>query len=308
MDLNLKCTICKTSKPIFKRAYSGEALCDKCFSKTFIKRVIRTISRYDMLHFKDKIGVAVSGGKDSLTLLHILYNIEKNFPYSQLLAITIDEGIEGYREESLKIVIDTCKKLGIEHVIVSFKEAYGTSLDDMIKISQEKNTFISPCTLCGILRRHLLFHTAKNLNLDVLATAHTLDDIVQTYFLNILRGDINIFEKKIDDEKPKLITPFRLIPEKEVAFYAYLKGYYLQNVPCKYAYSSARNFVRNFLIQYEDNYPGALFTALHSLEKIELVRKKEIKKEKCMVCGERSSRKICRVCEILSKLDLKPNF
>jgi len=305
--MSLKCTICKSSKPVFKRFYSGEILCEKCFSKTFIKRVVRTISHYNMLHFNDKIGVAVSGGKDSLTLLHILYKIEKRFPHSQLLAITIDEGIEGYREESLKIVIDTCKKLGIKHIISSFKEAYGASLDEMIKISQEKKIYISPCTLCGILRRHLLFHIAKNLNLDVLATAHTLDDIVQTYFLNMLRGDVNIF-KKVGDEKPKLITPFKLTPEKEVAFYAYLKGYYLQHTICKYAYSSARNFVRNFLNQYETNYPGALFTALHTFEKIEINKIRENKKEKCRVCGEKSSRKICRVCEILSKLDLKPNF
>lgn len=304
--MSLKCTICKSSKPVFKRAYSGEVLCEKCFSKTFIKRVIKTISRYNMLQYNDKIGVAVSGGKDSLTLLHILYKIERKFPQSQLVAITIDEGIEGYREESLKIVIDTCKKLKIKHVIVSFKEAYGASLDEMIKISQEKNIFISPCTLCGILRRHLLFHTAKNLNLDVLATAHTLDDIVQTYFLNMLRGDINIF-RRINNEKPRLITPFRLTPEKEVAFYAYLKGYYLQHTICKYAYSSARNFVRNFLNQYEANYPGALFTALHTFEKFRISKEEEIKKEKCIICGEKSSKKICRVCEILSKLDLRPN-
>ncbi|MEM2083028.1 MAG: TIGR00269 family protein [Nitrososphaerota archaeon] len=305
--MSLKCTICKSSKPVFKRAYSGEVLCEKCFSKTFIKRVIKTISRYNMLQYNDKIGVAVSGGKDSLTLLHILYKIEKRFPQSQLFAITIDEGIEGYREESLKIVVDNCKKLGIKHIVSSFKEAYGASLDEMIKISHEKNIFISPCTLCGILRRRLLFHIAKNLNLDVLATAHTLDDIVQTYFLNMLRGDINIF-RKISNEKPKLITPFRLTPEKEVAFYAYLKGYYLQSTLCKYAYSSARNFVRNFLNQYETNYPGALFTALHTFEKFEISKEEESKKEKCIVCGEKSSKKMCRVCEVLSKLGLRPNF
>jgi len=306
--MSLKCTICKSSKTVFKRAYSGEILCEKCFSKTFIKRVVKTISRYNMLHFNDKIGVAVSGGKDSLTLLHVLYKIEKKFPHSQLLAITIDEGIKGYREESLKIAIEACKKLKIKHVISSFKEAYGASLDEMIKISQEKNVFISPCTLCGILRRHLLFHIAKNLDLDALATAHTLDDIVQTYFLNVLRGDVNIFIRKVSNEKPKLITPFRLTPEKEVAFYAYLKGYYLQSTLCKYAYSSARNFVRNFLNQYETNYPGALFTALHTFEKFEISEEKESKKERCIICGERSSRKICRVCEILSKLNLKPKI
>lgn len=306
--MGIKCSLCKKYKPIFKRPYSGEILCSKCFSKTFIKRIVKTISRYNMLHFNDKIGVAVSGGKDSLTLLHVLYEIEKKFPQSQLLAITIDEGIEGYREESLKIATDACKKLGIKHIITSFKEAYGKTLDEMIKISQEKNIFISPCTLCGILRRHLLFHKAKDLNLDVLATAHTLDDIVQTYFLNILRGDVNIFEKAISYEKPRLITPFRLMPEKEVALYAHLKGYYLQSVPCKYAYSSARNFVRNFLIQYEENYPGTLYTALHVFEKIKLTEKQEIRKEKCIICGENSSRKICRVCEILSKFDLKTNF
>ena len=81
-----------------------------------------------MLKRGDKVGVAVSGGKDSLSLLQVLHSLARPKGY-ELVALTVDEGVQGYREESIEHADSLAKKLGIEHVLVSYKELYGFDLD-----------------------------------------------------------------------------------------------------------------------------------------------------------------------------------
>ena len=85
-------------KTVYFRAYNGESLCSECFNNSIFEKVKKSISKFDMLHYGDKIGVAVSGGKDSTSLLYILSKITQGHG-TELYALTIDEGIEGYREE-----------------------------------------------------------------------------------------------------------------------------------------------------------------------------------------------------------------
>ena len=119
------CTSCKRREAFFFRPYSGEKLCKKCFSISVEDKVRATIAKYDMLKYNDKIAVAVSGGKDSLSLLHILAKIERNFPNASLVAVSVDEGIRGYRDKAITMAAENCKKLSVEHFIVSFEELYG---------------------------------------------------------------------------------------------------------------------------------------------------------------------------------------
>ncbi|MEM2766682.1 MAG: hypothetical protein QXG75_06085, partial [Candidatus Caldarchaeum sp.] len=99
LQQSVECNVCGEGRVVYHRVYSGEKLCRKCFVKTFVKRVRRTIARYGLLRKDDRIAVAVSGGKDSISLLHVLKKIESGFPKAELFAVTVDEGIEGYRDE-----------------------------------------------------------------------------------------------------------------------------------------------------------------------------------------------------------------
>ena len=126
------CSACKTREAFFYRQYSGERLCRKCFSESIEAKVRSTITRYHMLNFNDHLAIAVSGGKDSLSLLHILAKLKRSRPKTNFTAVTVDEGIKGYRNEALEIAASNCKKLEIPHHIVSFKQLYGFTLDELI--------------------------------------------------------------------------------------------------------------------------------------------------------------------------------
>ncbi|MDH5390544.1 MAG: TIGR00269 family protein, partial [Candidatus Bathyarchaeota archaeon] len=269
------CTLCKRKEAVFMRRYSGEKLCGRCFCKSIENKVRGTISKYEMFEPKDKIMVAVSGGKDSVTLLHILTKIEKAFPDAALSAVTVDEGIKGYRDEALKVAKKNCQKLGVEHVVTSFKEMYGYTLDEIVNMIQErKEKGLTPCSYCGVLRRRALNTAAREAGVDKLATAHSLDDETQTMLLNIIHGDaLRIARAKpvLTVIHPKLVQrvkPVCEVPEKETAFYAYLRRIEFQSIPCPYAQTALRNDIRTMLNRMEEKHAGTKFTVFRSVERI----------------------------------------
>jgi cytoplasmic tRNA 2-thiolation protein 1 len=306
------CTVCERREAFFFRQYSGEKLCRKCFAESIEAKARATIARYKMLEFDDKIAVAVSGGKDSVSLLHVMTKIERSYPRASLVAVTVDEGIRGYRDEALKIAVENCKKLGMEHRVVSFMELYGCTLDEIVKrLKQRSDGGLTPCAYCGVLRRKALNMAARELKADKLATAHTLDDETQTTLLNIFHGDVLRIarEKPVTDEAgPKLvrkIKPFCEIPEKETALYAYTRRIRFQSTPCPYASEALRNDVRVMLNRMEERHAGIKFTIFKSIERIRPVLEEIAEKEglgECSECGEPTTGKICRTCQMLSQI------
>jgi uncharacterized protein (TIGR00269 family) len=294
------------------RRYSGEKLCGRCFCKSIENKVRGTISKYEMFEPKDKIMVAVSGGKDSVTLLHILTKIEKAFPDATLSAVTVDEGIKGYRDEALKVAKKNCGKLGVEHVVTSFKEMYGYTLDEIVNmIRQRKKKGLTPCSYCGVLRRRAINTAAREAGVDKLATAHSLDDETQTMLLNIIHGDaLRIARAKpvLTVIHPKLVQrvkPLCEVPEKETAFYAYLKRIEFQSIPCPYAQTALRNDVRTMLNRLEEKHAGTKFAIFRSMERIRPALEamaEEAKLQKCRKCGEPTVGELCKPCQMLQEL------
>jgi len=298
------------------RAYSGEKLCARCFCKSIEDKVRATIARHDMFRPTDKIMVAVSGGKDSLSLLHILAKIEKAFPKTSLCAVTVDEGIKGYRDEALKFAVGNCRKLGINSVVLSFKHLYGFSLDEIVKMTLEKEEHgkgLTPCAYCGVLRRRALNLAARNAGVDKLATGHNLDDETQTILLNILHGDaLRIARVKpvLEDVHPKFVQrvkPMCKLPEKETSLYAHMKRIECQSVPCPYAPTALRSDVRLMLNRMEEKHAGTKFTLDKSVERIRPALEavtEEAKLQDCLECGEPTAGKICQPCQMLRKLGI----
>jgi len=306
------CTLCGRNEAVFRRSYSGENLCRRCFCKTIEDRVRKTISKYKMLSQKDNFMVAVSGGKDSVTLLHILAKIEKSFPDVVFCAGTIDEGIRDYRDEALRIAKKNCQKLGIDHVVTSFKKLFGYELDEIVELIRRRGeNGLTPCSYCGVLRRKALNIMARDAGVDKLVTAHNLDDETQTMLLNVVHGDpMRIARSKpvLNKIHPKLVQrvkPLCMVPEKEVVLYAYLNGIEFQCIDCTYAQTALRNDIRDMLNRMEHKHAGTLFTVFRAIEKIRPALEAfatEVKLYNCRVCGEPTVGDLCRACEMLQEL------
>ena len=258
--------------------------------------------------------VAVSGGKDSVTLLHILSKIEKPFPDVVLCAGTVDEGIREYRDEALRIAEGNCRKLGVEHVVTSFKELFGYGLDEIVELIRKKGeSGLTPCSYCGVLRRKALNTLAREAGVDKLVIAHSIDDETQTMLLNVVHGDpMRIVRSKpvLDVVHPKFVPrvkPLCMVPEKEIVLYAYLKGIKFQSIPCPYAQTALRNDIRTMLNRMEHKHAGTLFTIFNSIEKIRPALEasaEEVKLQDCKRCGEPTVGDICRACQMLQDIEI----
>ena len=161
---------CCNDKPVME-LYSGERLCRSHFIDYFENKVLKTIRQFELLDKEENLGVALSGGKDSLTVLHILNKLSQQNPKIRVNAIAIDEGIAGYRDKTLETAKEFCEKNSIKLNIFSYKKEFGLTLDEMLEILDVK-----PCSICGIFRRYLLNKKSKALKLTKLVTGHNLDE------------------------------------------------------------------------------------------------------------------------------------
>jgi len=308
--ITVKCTVCRRREAFFMRPYSGELLCRKCFLESIEQKVRVTIGKHKMFERTDRIAVAVSGGKDSVSLLHMLAKIEEDFPECSLCAVTVDEGIEGYRDEAVSKAAKNCARVGVEQVVVSFRNLYGYTMDEITELTRDRG--LTPCAYCGVLRRRALNVAARKASADKIATAHNLDDETQTFLLNIIHGDpYRIARSSPITELEELgftqrVKPFCEVPEREVALYAYVKKIPFQEMPCPYAGEALRNDVRNILNRLEEKHPGIKFTIYSSMGKIQEVMRgtaKETSLRSCSNCGEPTTGETCQTCQILRTLE-----
>ena len=299
----MKCGRCD-NVATYSRKYSGESLCSECFSNSILRKTAKTISKYNMIQNGELVCVAVSGGKDSLALLHVLSKMAKNHNF-RIHAITIDEGIPGYREEALDIVKDFCAKLGVEHSTYPYKELFGLTLDESLK--QNESDRLSSCSICGTFRRRAMDHAAKQIGADVIATGHNLDDTLQTFVINTLSGDTNKIgwmDPDTSENSLRKIKPFCEIYESEIVFYAFTNGLPFQSEPCPHMNEGIRTEIREFLNKLENSHSGIKNNMYRSVLKISQTMKDANYKEKtkCTNCGAECTGKICSVCKMIVDL------
>ncbi|MFQ5969982.1 MAG: TIGR00269 family protein [Nitrososphaerales archaeon] len=298
-----------SARSAYHRAYSGECLCAKCFSRSLQEKVAKTISKYCMLIHGDKVAVAVSGGKDSLSLLHMMCTIGEKHS-SDICAITIDEGIIGYRDESLEIVSTFATQLNIEHKVLSYKELYDLSLEDSLQL--RKGRKMSSCSICGTFRRRAIDIAAESVGANVVATAHNLDDVLQTFLINILSGNVERIgwtypEPVAYTNGLRKIKPLTEIYEHEIAFYAFVNGIPFQSEQCPYMNEGIRSDIREFLNKLENEHAGIKYNAYNTLIKVAKRIKESASKEHntCVLCGRDSTNAVCSVCSMTITLKQK---
>ena len=305
-----KCTKCGNSKIVIRRKQSGQVLCKDCFVESIQKKVFKTIKKENLLEKGDNVLVALSGGKDSVTLLDILETFRQR-NIIDICAVTVDEGIGGYRQDGVDIAIRHAERLGIEHKVVSFKSSFDITLDEIMKNQNHRGS----CTYCGVFRRWIINRVAREFNVTKIATGHNLDDETQAILMNYFEGNIDNLTKigPITNSKSPLFTPkikpLREIPEREIGLYAIAKGLEVHFAGCPYSQESFRGEIGEIIKNLSSNHPTIMYSTLSGFDKIKKALKSqyksEFKFEKCSICGEPSSNEICRACTFLEELDKK---
>ena len=167
----------------------------------------KAIEEYNMIEENDKIAVCLSGGKDSITLLHAFKALQRFYPKKfELIAISINPGFEFFDTQFLQ---DICVNLDIPLFIESTH-----AKEIVFDIRKEKN----PCSLCANLRRGAINSVAVREGCNKIALGHNQDDVLETFLLNLLyTGSIGTFSpvSHMDRTGITLIRPLIYTPEKE---------------------------------------------------------------------------------------------
>ena len=302
------CDACRQPAVYYDRNKGGH-LCGAHLVSGIEARARSTIDRYDMIGGGDRIAVGLSGGKDSSALLILLSKIVPGYRGASLFAVTVDEGIAGYRDETIASAIALTGRLGIPHRIVSFESLYGRSLDAIL----ERGKY-HPCTVCGILRKKALADVAREERADSIATGHNLDDEAQSVLMNYLRGDLARLVRRPGERKgagfTRRIKPFLEVSEKEVTLYSLLNGCQICLPECPYAGSSLRSEVRSMQSSLEYAYPGSSLRLVHGREHLSGIPIPDTpgkEKSQCSVCGEPCSGPTCQACRLLAEISGEKN-
>ncbi len=267
-----------------------------------IENIVRsTAKQYKLIESGDKIAIAVSGGKDSILTLHMLHMLQKELDF-EIFAISIDEGIAGYRESGIMAARKHAENLDVKFILRSFKDEFDFSMDDI------STNYKSACIPCGVFRRYLLNKTAYEEGAVKIATGHNLDDEIQSFLMSFARADLIKFYKfgpKLDSIHPRLIPrikPLWNIPEKEVGMWAVLNDVDVHFAECPYSSRSLRSKIKNFLNEAESKKPGTKSAILESFKKSFRFKKPDIQLFECVYCGEPSSSTTCKACIMMKEI------
>ncbi len=300
------CSHCE-EKAIYSARYNGMNLCRYHLEGSIEKRVKQEIrSQVSFSGPKTRIAVALSGGKDSSVLLYLLHKILGERRNLELTAVTVDEGIKGYRDTELIGARKICSDLGVDHRIISFKERFGRDMDEISIL--DPGTI--PCSHCGPMRRQVLNVLASEAEADYIALGMNLDDYAQSVFMNVIKGDVPRMARLSPHDEPnelliRRILPLKRIPEKEVMIYALVNGIKAERIWCPYYGRAERNEARDIITGLEEKHPGTAFSIANFGDAVKQSLKHHPgnKLTRCRICGNPTESDICSVCRNLDRLD-----
>lgn len=301
----MECDFCSDEAVTLIR-YSGAHHCPAHFKAFVEKRVKREVRRQIHIPSQTRIACALSGGKDSSVATYLLHSILGKRRDVELVAVTVDEGIEGYRPESIPFAQALCRELGLEHHIITYREVVGWDMDGVV--ASDPNSI--PCSYCGVFRRKSLNVLSKLVEADYLATGLNLDDTAQSILMNMGRADIDKMARMgpHDYVQPGLVPrvqPLRTIPEAEVYLYALLQGISFYDGICPYAERAMRNRYREVLHLLERDSPGTRHALLSSHEELRPMladRYPPAQLVSCGRCGEPTVGSLCQSCRMTDRL------
>ena len=307
-----KCEVCGKDTQI-TLAYGPHYFCEKHFCIFFEDRVKRTIRKYNLIKSKEKLLIALSGGKDSTVVLFLMKKLYSKS--NEIKALIIDEGVNGYREKAIVSATNNCKKLGVEYKVIEFKKEFGITNDELMPLIMKNEKLGGTCSFCGTLRRNIMNKYAKKMKADKLITGHNLDDEVQSFVMNVFNNDFNKMKRMGANAGiiehtgfVKRIKPLYETCEKEIIAYCAYNGieHYSEEC-CPYSWTAKRNEYREMLNHFETRFPGTEYSILRFNENLKKEIKTRGKKQseslhECKICNEPTEKELCKACEMIERI------
>ncbi|WP_353684806.1 ATP-binding protein [Thermodesulfovibrio sp. 3907-1M] len=293
----VRCKICNNLKEGVIIRHYNLRVCLDCFPQFFKKRVQETIEKFKMFAAKDSLVVALSGGKDSMSIAKAL----KDLGYS-IKALHINADLGEVSRKSIEIVQNFCVREKIPLKIVDLKEEVELSLEKISKILKKP-----VCAVCGMLRRYILNRQAEG---QTIVTGHTLNDEVSFILKNMIFWNDELLARVSPflDEKEGLtrkVKPLCLITEEETLLFCKLSNITYVDEQCPYK-SEVYEIFKNLVYEINKEFPGSI-TGFYKgyLKRVKIFYSqplKDISVQRCIKCGYPTTTQLCSICRLKEKL------
>ncbi len=297
----MKCRRCRATAVIELRRHNA-GFCRGCFLHHCGEQVRRAIDEFDMIRAGERVLVAVSGGKDSLGLWHLLRTIDVDAD-----GLYVGLGIGEYSDESRAHAVRFAHAQQLRLLEVDLRDTYGFDVPEGSRIARRV-----PCSACGLSKRHVFNDVAVRQGYDVLATGHNLDDEAAVLFGNVLRWETGYLGRQhpVLAAAPgfaRKVKPLVRLGEREMAAYCLLNGIDYIVDECPMAEGNRHLAYKEALNAIEERSPGSkaafvagFFARAHERfagdaaeERTEL--------GPCAACGAPTTGDVCAFCRLRSR-------
>jgi len=263
------CFNCKEARAVIIRPKNRHKLCRACFIEIFETEVHETITGAKLFYPGERVAIGASGGKDSTVLAAVLKTLNERYNYGlDLCLLSIDEGIRGYRDDSLETVKRNAQQYDMPLTIVGYGELYGWTMDQVVEQIGKKGN----CTYCGVFRRQALDRGSARLNIQHVVTGHNADDVAETVMMNLLRGDLPRLSRGTSivtasgGSDIKRSKPLKYAYEKEIVLYAHHRQLDYFTTECIYSPEAFRGSARTLVKDLEKIRPSSILDIVKSGE------------------------------------------
>lgn len=263
------CVLCRNNRAVVKRPKTHDKVCRDCFLSRFEDEVHHTAISSNLFYPGERVAIGASGGKDSTVLASVLKTLNERHGYGlDLVLLSVDEGIKGYRDDSLETVKRNAIQYKMPLQIVGYDQLYGWTMDQVVETVGKKGN----CTYCGVFRRQALDRGAKMLGIKHVVTGHNADDVAETVLMNLLRGDLPRLSRSTSivtgnsQSEVKRSKPLKYAYEKEIVLYAHHKKLDYFSTECIYSPEAFRGTARGLIKSLEKVRPSAILDIVRSGE------------------------------------------
>ena len=295
----LRCRRCRAPAAVEVRRHNA-AFCPDCFVRHVQEQVRRAIARYDMVSPGDRIVVAVSGGKDSLALWDVLFELGYRAD-----GLYLGLGIGGYSTRSRDLARMFADDRGATLVEVDLADEYGFDIPTAGRKGSR-----STCAVCGLSKRYVFNKAAHDLGYDVIATGHNLDDEAATLLGNTLRWQTEYIARQFpvlpaEEGLARKVKPLYRLSELETAAYTFLRGIEYVVEECPLVGGNTQLRYKEAMNQLESTSPGtkAQFFLNYLERGVPLFAPTDAAElHPCERCGQPTTARFCAFCRARAQI------